>query len=93
MQHVYALTFASLVTGLMAAFILYYDYGFWRDTYSRNEVVVSEQAGDGASKEATVETLSPKDMLGSFLEEAGARYRALATSSKDLLNGKEEYGR
>lgn len=86
MQHVYSIVFSAVITGLMAGFILYNEYGFWHEKYSRTDVeeVISAPAPEVASE-------SPKDMIGGFFKEAGERLNAIRTSTSSLLEGKEEY--
>lgn len=86
MQHVYALTFAGLITGCIASVILYVDYGFWRDRYSRDDVVE-------IMTEEVKKSESPTDMFSGFLQEAKAQFDKINLSSRDTLDGKEEYTR
>jgi cell division protein FtsB len=86
MQHVYALVFSGAVTLLLGAFILYFDYGFWRDKYSAQDVVLVEK-----QQEKVVETVSPGQMMDGFLKEVGVRMQALKTTKDTLLEGKEMY--
>ena len=51
MQHIYAVIFAGSITALLAAIILYVDYGFWHERYVRNE------------EAATLETKDPPNHL------------------------------
>jgi hypothetical protein len=91
MQHVYAVFFAGAITAIAASGILYYDYGFWRDTYHRgetNDLVVVEKKNVDTQD---VITQSPGQMMGDFLKEAGDRFRSIHVNSKDILQGKEEY--
>lgn len=88
MQHVYAATFAGAITALAAATILYFDYGFWHERYSRNEVVEVQTVND-----PLVTVQSPGEMIGGFFKEASQKLKAINTSSSSILEGKETYKR
>jgi hypothetical protein len=87
MQHMYAVTFAGLVTAMLGALILYFDYGFWHERYSRSESTRIEAKQEPAKE--VVQASSPGDMMGSFFKEASERIGAI----KDIrpLEGKEVY--
>ncbi len=86
MQHVYAVFFSGAVTLFLGAFILYFDYGFWRDKYSAQDSIVVEK-----QQEKDVETISPGQMMDGFLKEVGVRMQALKSTKDTLLEGKELY--
>ncbi len=86
MQHVYAVAFSGIITALLGAFILYYDYGFWHDRYSAKDVTVVEKKD---TKE--VETISPGEMMNGFLKEVGMRMQELKNTKTTVLEGKEVY--
>ena len=86
MQHVYAFIFSASVTALAGAIILYYDYGFWRDTYVRTEPIQQEEI-----KKAPAKVESPGDMLHGFLEEASVKLKNLNENATSLLDGTESY--
>ena len=90
MQHIYAVLFAGSITLLLAVIILYFDYGFWRDKYSRSDVITEEGA---AHIPNGVEVQSPGKLIGSFLEEASVRFKELNSSKSTLLDGKEVYSK
>lgn len=79
-QHVHAFVFAGSITGLIAFFILYTDYGFWHEKY------VAESA-----QQEVVPIESPGQSLGSFFKEAKERFNAIGTAAPTLLEGKEVY--
>lgn len=85
MQHVYAAIFSGVVTALLAAIILYYDYGFWRDKYSASDSVIV------TASEPEVTSISPGEMMDGFLKEVGMRMQALKSTKDTLLEGKEIY--
>jgi hypothetical protein len=89
MQHVYAAVFAGFITVLLGVMILYFDYGFWHERYSREETLEEVQV----PSVAPVEVRSPGDMLGGFFKEARSRLDTIKTSSSSLLEGKETYNR
>jgi glycerol uptake facilitator-like aquaporin len=70
MQHVYGIIFSAAITAFLGAAILYFDYGFWRDTYNRSEIIETKE-----TQKANVTTQSPGDMIGGFLHEASNRIR------------------
>jgi hypothetical protein len=62
MQQVYAILFAGGVTFLCGVAILYFDYNFWGEKYSQQDIVLE--------KEITADTTrSPFDMLSSLTQE------------------------
>lgn len=85
-QHMHAFIFAGAITTLIAAFILYTDYGFWHETYVSDDLVV-EQADPSFNPE------SPGESIMSFFREAKERFSAIGSSSASLLEGKETYRR
>ena len=85
MQHVYAVVFSAILTSITASLVLYYDYGFWHEKYTRTED--THQVSN--SQNVTVQ--SPGQMLGSFFQEANARFKSINTSTSSMLNGKEVY--
>lgn len=86
MQHMYALLFSGVVTAILGAAILYFDYGFWHERYSRSEVMVTNTEVKAAPE---VTTISPGEMLGSFFKEATIRVQAIKETT--ILEGKEIY--
>lgn len=85
-QHVAAGVFAGIVTALIAAIILYYDYGFWRDTYSK-------QDENPVVEDTMVTVQSPSEMIGGFLQEATSKFKAINVSKENLLQGKDSYSK
>lgn len=83
MQHVYAFIFAGSITALIAAVILYTDYGFWHDRYVRDDSVL-------VVKEKTPME-SPSQALSNFWGEAYDKFRVIGSASGSLLEGKETY--
>ena len=86
MQHVYAAIFAGTITVLLGVIILYYDYGFWRTRYDRNEKILEKDTTD-----PMVTVLSPSKMIGGFFKEAGTRFKTIKKDSSNFIQGKEEY--
>lgn len=86
MQHVFSLIVSGLVTAILAASILYFEYGFWRDRYSASEVVVVEKM----SEDTEVPSVSPGTMIGNFFNEATERVKTIK-DQRSLLEGKELY--
>ena len=93
MQHVYAVVFAGVITALLAAIILYYDYGFWRTKYSRGDdlEILSTKKDVTDTADTLVTVTSPGAMIGNFLKEAGERARSINTDTSSFLKGKVEY--
>jgi hypothetical protein len=85
-QHVHAFVFAGVITALIAAFILYYDYGFWHEKYQKGEDEIAVQA-------TTTEIESPSKVLINFFSEAKKQFGNIGSSSASLLEGKETYTR
>lgn len=85
MQHVFALLFAGIITGTLAALILYVDYGFWHERYVREEVVTEANPTDVS------ESKSPLQLFGAFLEDAKVRISEIKNETKDAFDGVEVY--
>ncbi len=88
MQHVYAICISGGVTALLAVAILYFDYGLWRDRYSRTESFATTTIQTSSSE---IETVSPGAMLGDFFKEASVRVQAIKSQKVDFLEGEEVY--
>ena len=86
MQHVYAAVFSGSVTILLAAVILYVDYGFWRERYDSREPLTTEEL-----EEKDIVTKSPVDMLSGFFSEAKHRFNNPEVDGPSFLEGKEVY--
>ncbi len=82
-QHLHGFAFAGLITALIAAVILYTDYGFWHETYIAEDALVS---GD---PEYVSE--SPGQSLGRFWGEAKEQFGRIGSTSANLLEGKDTY--
>lgn len=83
MQHIYAVIIAGTITSILAAIILYVDYGFWRERYVRNEDVTETTEVEP--------TQSPLKTMSIFLKTAKDQLDTLGTTGSDLLEGKEVY--
>jgi hypothetical protein len=83
MQHVYAFIFAGTITALIAAVILYTDYGFWHDRYIRDDSALVVKS--------TTPMESPSKALSNFWSEAYEKFHAIGSVSGSLLEGKEVY--
>lgn len=81
-QHLHALAFAGIITSLIAGFILYTDYGFWHETYSRKSEVTT-----------TEDSRTIGESWGGFFSEAKMKFNAIGTVGVDLLEGKETFTR
>ena len=87
MKHVYAALGAGLITAGLAALILYVDYGYWHEKYSRGE-------GDGTEPvaEEMVNVVSPGKMIGAFFQEASKKVKEIdLTVPEGILEGKDNY--
>jgi hypothetical protein len=87
MQHVYAAVFAGSITMLIAAFILYADYGFWHERYVRDDLTQVASTLEVATQKPE----SIGEMSSRFFGEAKERLQNIDTTGKDLLKGKETY--
>lgn len=85
-QHVHAFMFAGTITGLIAIFILYTDYGFWHERYTSDDLVLG-QAEPAFGPE------SPGESVARFWLEAKERFGQIGRSGGGLLEGKETYKR
>lgn len=90
MQHIYAGLFSGVVTLLLGAAILYFDYGFWRDTYHRDEVLVEEK---GRVDTLGDEVPSPSAMFSTFFKEAKEKMDGISINPKDALKSTEIYSK
>ena len=79
-QHIHGFAFAGIITALIASFILYTDYGFWHETYRRQEAPV-----------VTAEPVPLGKSFGNFLQEAKTKFDAIGNASADLVGGTETY--
>ena len=86
MQHVYAVIFSAVITSLFASIILYYDYGFWHEKYSRSDDLVNVERNN-----ETKSTQSPGELMGSFLKEAKEKVGSINTDPSSILQTKEVY--
>lgn len=82
-QHIHAFVFAGAITGLIAFFILYTDYGFFHETYVASEPV--QQEGVSFDPE------SPSESIGRFWQEAKERFGEATSGGDGLFTGKETY--
>jgi ABC-type lipoprotein release transport system permease subunit len=89
MQHVYAALFAGTITFVLAVGVLYFDYGFWSETYSRHESSSGDMTITSPQEEIT--TQSPKDMMNDFFKEASKKLQAINVDKKEFFNSKETY--
>jgi len=90
-QRVYAATFAGIVTGLVAVAILYFDYGFWHERYSRTEQLTTSSVLTKTVDEDMVTVQSPGEMIGDFFKEASTKLQTIKVTRPDMLEGKEVY--
>ncbi len=85
MQHMYGFLFAGSITALIAGFILYTDYGFWHERYTRqDETLVIRDEG---------EPEPPSKMLSRFIEQARTQFGTIGKTGSSILEGKETYTR
>jgi hypothetical protein len=85
----HAFVFAGTITFVIAAVVLYYDYGFWHEHYSRgnDDVVVASSTSNQGLNE------SPFDALSRFFGEARDQFKGVASSSTSIFEGKESYSK
>ena len=87
----YAATFAACVTAIIAIGILYFDYGFWRERYNRNDIAEVVTTKNSNDQLITVE--SPGEIISNFFKEASVKVKAINIDKSTLLQGKEEFKR
>lgn len=88
MQHVYSAAIAGSITVMIAAVILYVDYGFWHERYIREDLTVVDSELNSPS---SVVPESPTEMFSRFFDEAKVQLKDINTSRQELLKGKETY--
>ncbi len=89
-RHIYALVIAGTITALIAAFILYVDYGFWHDRYIRTEEV-EVTTGE---EDQMITVRSPREMIDGFFDEARKKVKTIQFSNPArVLEGKEKYSK
>jgi hypothetical protein len=89
MQHVYAAFFAGAITVVLAAIILYVDYGFWHEQYQREETL--SVTSDSIQEDESEDALSPGDMIGSFFKDAASKLESIEIYKPEILDGKDTY--
>ena len=92
-RHMYAVFFAGIITCFLGASILYFDYGFWHETYSRGEVIESEVIENREPLTTSSDIESPKEMLGNFFKEAKGKLDSISIQGARLPTGKDTYKR
>ena len=90
MRHVYAGLFSGAITLLLAAIILYFDYGFWHERYSRQEAIATENL---TTNEDQITVQSPTEMMGSFFQEASEKFHAITDATSSIFGGEDTYVR
>ncbi len=80
-QRLHAVVFASVITGMTAFLILYYDYGFFHDVYVQKNT----------DTEVTESAPSPTDTFSNLMTEARKRFGSIGASGADLLEGTDTY--
>ena len=83
MQHMYALAIAAISTGIVAAIILYADYGFWHEQYIAQDLLSS------TTTPITLE--SPSEMIGRFWNDARTQFGGVRELGASLLQGTDTY--
>lgn len=83
-QHVHAVFFAGTITCILAAIILYSQYGFWNQRYTRENDFIP-----ATNTEETMEP--PSEMIASFMEEVSTRFGTIKQNIGTLLEGKDSY--
>ena len=89
MRHVYAAIFAGGCTCILAATILYFDYGFWHERYSRSDTLEVTEVKN--INDSQISVLSPGAMISDFFKEAIVKLGTIDLSRKNLLEGKDIY--
>jgi hypothetical protein len=74
-QHVHAFTAAAIVTGVAIFAILYSQYGYFHETYTRQEKDIISN---------TVLTSSPTMILSNLIQEGKTRFLSAAATLKPL---------
>ena len=86
MRHVYAAFFSGCITLLLAIIILYFDYGFWHERYSRQEII---ETNNSTAHTSQVTVQSPTAMIGSFFQEAKDKLGTIRNATTSILEGLE----
>lgn len=76
-QHMHGLVFAGVITGVLVSFVLYTQYGFFHEQYTREETSLVT----ATSTIPHTIPQSPSGVLESFILEGSARLRAVFTST------------
>ena len=84
-QHIHGFVFASIVTGIIAFFFLYTNYGFWHEKYVATD---SPLAADPAYLSE-----SPTQSWSRLWSDAKNQFGRIGSSSANLLEGKDTYTR
>ncbi|MBP6888698.1 MAG: hypothetical protein KBC21_03260 [Candidatus Pacebacteria bacterium] len=86
MQQLHAFLFSGSVTLLLTFGILYFDYGFWHESYSRttDAVVVAKIKN---------ESESPVQMFSRFFDEAKEKAGTIKSGGDALLEGRQSYSK
>lgn len=88
MRHIYAILFSGIITLFLGAIILYFDYGFWHERYSRQEAIETENL---TTNEDQITVQSPTEMMGSFFQEASEKFHAITDATSSIFGGEETY--
>lgn len=84
-QRFHAIIFAGTITLLLAALILYAQYGFWHTVYDSKEVVIRE--------EEPVAFGSPLETFSRLLAEGKTRFREALRTTSPLTGEGETFDR
>ena len=83
LQHLHAFIFAGAITMTVAFFFLYFEYGFFHESYDKQQVALEEKVSEKIE--------SPTSMLSNLFNEGKERFSNMSTTSFDFLKGKETY--
>jgi hypothetical protein len=83
LQQFHALVFSGLVTAVLAAAILYFDYGFWHERYTKDDTLIVENIEQKSD--------SPVTMFSSLYNEAKEKLLSVKSGGGALLEGKKSY--
>lgn len=81
-QHIHALVFAGVITSILAFLVLYFEYGFFHEKYSKQQVVFDEKIKEKANEKIE----SPTEMIFNLFKEGKERFSNIGTASYSIDN-------
>ncbi len=85
LQEVHAVLFSIAVTALLGAAVLYFDYGFWHERYTKSD--------DETLHKIEEKSDSPITMFSSLFDEAKDKLQTIQSGGGSILEGKKSYSK